>query len=314
MTFLRKRKGVSGIISGVFLVAVAVMIFNVLAWQFFQYDTYHRMTLERDQREWERFNERIMISDYLNFGYPNYLRLRVRNIGGVAAHIVTAYLNDTTANVPRTLVLADYITPNCSAWINSGMERWVNTTISLITDHVYDLKVATERGNIGIYLNLMGGYEGEMPKGTQPVPFTFSFLSEDFQYNTLSDPNAPGWQKAWVFPKPSVNIYFKIKLKNAAGYAVQVESRCHLNVVTTETKSGQGQAFESKAFSKAVNAPIDVLDQASIWLVFGPIDKNSWWSVTTQYYVFLAVYYHRLNPTGPTMGMTVSILAIEVTS
>mgnify|MGYP001036217598 CR=1 FL=1 len=107
MTFLRKRKGVSGVISGVFLVAIAVMIFNVLAWQFFQYDAYHRTALERDQREWERFNERIEITDV---GYGSYLRFKVRNMGGVTARIVTVYLNDISSNIPRTLVLANYIT------------------------------------------------------------------------------------------------------------------------------------------------------------------------------------------------------------
>ena len=229
MAFLGKRKGVSGIISGVFLVAVAVMIFNVLAWQFFQYDVYRQIAVERDQREWERFNERVIISDYLNMGNASYLRLKIRNIGSVPAHIVTVYLNDTTANIPRALVLANYITSNCSAWVTPGTEKWINTTISLTSGNLYDLKIATERGNIGIYLKLLGGERGQTPQGTQPAPFVFAFIAEDFQYIYGTETWSTQRGAWWITQGGGYLVVFRMKLKNTYESTVRIKAASALN-------------------------------------------------------------------------------------
>jgi len=312
MAFLGKRKGVSGIISGVFLVAVAVMIFNVLAWQFFQYDAYRQIAVERDQREWERFNERVIISDYLNMGNASYLRLSIHNIGSVSAHIVTVYLNDTTANIPRALVLSNYITPNCSAWIPAGEEKWINTTISLRSGHRYDLKIATERGNIGVYLKLVGGEEGgRTPQGTQPVPFVFSFRPEDWQYaQSTSGP----WSNAWLInPLPgggSDPIYFRLKIKNTAGGAVQIATITHLNFMTT---SGSNNNMVSKANTGLPNS-LNLADNEEGWLVFSSIPRNSFESSLTYYYVLVAIFFQYTNPPSGILGTNMGILAVQIKS
>jgi len=301
VSFLRKRRGVSGIISGLFLVAVAVMVFNVLAWQFFQYDAYHRIALERDQREWERFNERILISDV---GSGSYLRFEISNIGGVAAHIVTVYLNDTTANVPQSFGLNDYITSNCSAWVGSGAKRWIYTTIPLVFGNVYDLKVTTERGNMGIVLKFKAS-GSETPEGTQFVPFTFSFRPEDYQWSSyIGGP----WNNAWVFTASGSNVYFRVKVKNTAGGTVVVETRSHVNIVITSGAS----AMQSKA-NAALTSAVELAEGSEGWLVFGPIDKNKFDQGTFQYYNFFAVFYHYLSQPSVTLGTTVAILASEIT-
>jgi len=309
LTFLRKRKGVSGIISGVFLVAVAVMIFNVLAWQFFQYDVYRQIAVERDQREWERFNERVIISDYLNMGSASYLRLKIRNIGSVTARIVTVYLNDTTANIPRAFVLANYITSNCSAWITPGTEKWVNTTISLTSGNLYDLKIATERGNIGVYLKLVGGEAGgQTPQGTQPVPFTFSFKPQDWQY--ARTPGGP-WSNAWVIVSLPGNdpVYFQLKIKNTAGGAVQIETASHLNFMTVGTSNN----MMSKANTGLSNT-LDLASDQEGWLVFSSIPRSSFDSQLTYYYVLVAIFFHYTNPQSSILGTNMAILAVRISS
>jgi hypothetical protein len=293
------------------MVVVSMLAFSTFYWQYVQQDHYNQVVLNRMQREWERFSERVEISDTAMSG--SYLRFKVRNTGGVTAHIVTVYLNDTTANTARDLILANCITSNCSAYIGPGTERWVYTTIPITAGDAYDLKVATERGNIGIVSRFTAGQQG--PTGTQMVPFTFSYLADDFQYNTNQDPDAPGWQKAWVFTAPSGNMWFKIKLKNTSGGEVVIETRCHLNVVTAQDKSGTGggKAFESKAFCASSNTPVTIPKDAERWIVFGPLSNNQWWTDTNQYYVFIALFYHNANPVRPTLGATVGLLAIEVT-
>ena len=312
MNFTHRKRGISGIISGIFMVVVSMLAFSTFYWQYVQQDHYNQVVLNRMQREWERFNERVEISDTAMSG--SYLRFKVRNTGGVTAHIVTVYLNDTTANTARDLILANCITSNCSAYIGPGTERWVYTTIPITPGDTYDLKVATERGNVGIVSRFTAGQQG--PTGTQMVPFTVSFLADDFQYNTVQNPDAPGWQGAWVFTAPSQDIWFRIKLRNTSGREVVIETRCHLNVVTSQDQGGGpsgGKAFESKAFCTSSNTPVTIQKDTEQWVVFGSIPSNKWWNGVYQYYVFIAIYYHNTNPLGPTLGATVGLLAIEVT-
>ena len=305
----------SGIISGVFLVAVAVMIFNVLAWQFFQYDVYRQIAVERDQREWERFNERVIISDYLNVGSASYLRLSIHNIGSAPAHIVTVYLNDTTANIPRALVLANYITSNCSTWITPGTEKWINTTISLTSGNLYDLKIATERGNIGVYLELVGGEGGQGPIGNQNVPFVFPFRYGDWQYSTAgSDTTPPGesdpsWTAAWELTDGlggAKGPWFRIKLKNYVGSDVRILSQSHINFVASSGSS----AMQSKASSDAY-AEVYIPSKKENWIVFKRASLNNI-PVDMVYYIFVSIFYQPVNPPGPKQGSIVAVLSVYV--
>jgi len=308
LTLLRKKKGVSGIISGVFLVALTVMIFGALSWQFFRGDQYNQIMLERQQREWERYNERIAITDT---GYSKYLRFKVSNIGGVTAHIVTIYLNDTTSNIPRALTLEDYITSNCSAWISSGSDAWVYTTILLTPNHVYDLKITTERGNMGILLKVKAGGEG--PTGNQPVPFVFAFGFNDWQYSLAPGTTPPqeddqSWAAAWYL-KQSMNAWFRIKLKNTSGKDVQLETKTHLNLVN----AGKSP-LETQANNEAYQT-VDVLLGEEKWVVFKRTDLKNIpdQNLPSCFYVFIALYYHPINPTEDSRGAAVTVLSVYIT-
>lgn len=302
MNFTHRKRGISGIISGIFMVVVSMLAFSTFYWQYVQQDHYNQVLLNRMQREWERLNEKVEISDTALSG--SYLRFKIRNTGGVTAHIVTVYLNDTTANVARDLVLANYIESNCSAYIGPGTEKWVYTTISVTPGNTYDLKVATERGNIGIIPRFVASSQSG-PTGTQSVPFTFSFVPDDYQWSASQ--SGP-WAKAWVFTAVGSDIYFRIKLKNTSGGDVVVETRSHVNFVIT---SG-GSAMQSKA-NVALPNPVTITDKSEQWLVFGPISRNNFDNGVFQYYVFFAVFYHLTTAPGVTLGTTVAILASEIT-
>jgi archaellum component FlaF (FlaF/FlaG flagellin family) len=308
MNLVRRKRGVSGIISGLFLVAASMMMFSMFYWQYVQQDHYNQVASNRMQREWERLNEKVFISDYLNYGAASYLRLKIRNIGSVTAHIVTAYLNDTTTSAVRDLRLANYTTSNCSTWISPGTEKWINTTISLTTDHQYDLKVATERGNLGIYLKLVGGEGGgggQTPQGVQTVPFTFSFRPEDYQY---SGSTGGPWYNAWVFNPSASNLYFRLKVKNTAGGAVTIQTRSHMNFVIT----GGASAMQSKANTNMISALSLQVDEEG-WIVFGPISRNNFDNGVWQYYNFIAVFFNYQATPSTTLGTTVGILSSEIT-
>jgi hypothetical protein len=293
------------------MVAVSMLAFSTFYWQYVQQDHYNQVLLNRMQREWEKLNEKVEISDTALSG--SYLRFKIRNTGGVTAHIVTVYLNDTTANVARDLILANYVTSDCSVFVGPGTERWIYTTILVTPGNTYDLKVATERGNIGVISRFIAGQQG--PTGVQVVPFTFSFQPADFQYKPSEDapdPDSNGWNNAWIFTHPSGKCWFKIKLKNTCGADVQIETHTHLNLVYSA--KGTGQTFESVAYCDIANGPINIPKDGEAWIVLGYVPDNKWKTGGgyADYYVFIAVFFHTTNPLGPTLGTSVSLLAIKV--
>lgn len=245
-------------------------------------------------------------------GNGSYLHFRVFNNGAVTARIVEIWLNDTTTNTPRHLSLANYITSNCSAWIGSGVERWMYTTISLISDHTYDMKIATERGNIAIAPRFKTTSEST-PTGYQPVPFTFAFGFNDFQYSTAGGAtpppeNDPSWQPAWELDQDFGWTWFRIKLKNTAGSDVQIETRSHLNFVTSTKPS-----VESKANGDAYQT-VDIPLGEERWIVFQKIDLGRIPDADCPgtFYLFFALFYHPINPTGPSRGTCVAVLSVYI--
>ena len=296
MNLLRKRRGVSGIISGVFLVAVAVMVFNVLAWQFFQQDAYNRIEQEVRQREWERLSERIEISET---GSGSYLRFKVSNIGGVTAHIVTVYLNDTTANSPKSYVLKDYITANCSAWISSAAERWIYTTIPLTADHVYALQISTERGNLAV-AQKFNPTQTLTPGGYQPMPFIFGFGYNDFQYSATGPPQGYDWKPAWIVRGAPIKPWFRIFLNNTYAKAVKIVSISCLDAYENDNWGKRAYPLQSELIIEA---------KSGQWVIFNPSNDALGQG---QYYVFVLVYYHFTDNPSQIFGSSVAVLACNV--
>jgi len=300
VNLLRKRRGVSGIISGVFLVAVAVMIFNILAWQFFQADAYNRIFQERQHREWERFNERIIIAEV---GYGRYLRFKVSNLGSVIAHIVTVYLNDTTVNNPRTLALENYICSNSSAWIGLGVERWIYTTIQLTLGNNYDLMITTERGNMAVAPRFQSSTTPP-PGGQQGVPFTFGFQSSDFQYKS----DWHDWQNAWEIQKFDSNEkdwQFKIKLTNMAGGSVQLQTGTVMDFVKVDGSTGVWQAVVTLP---SLDYPT-IESEKQTEIRFGTM--NTWKFSPNSFYVFIAIFYKYTSDLSQLYGTGVTVLCIR---
>jgi len=325
VTFLRERKGVSGVISGVFLVGVAVMVFNVLAWQFFQYDAYRQTTLERDQREWERFNERIVISET---GYGTYLRFKVSNIGAVAAHIVEIWLNDTTTSTPRHYSLANHITSNCSAWIGSGAERWIYTTIPLTVGDAYDLKIGTERGNIGTTFKFASTMT---PTAGQVSPFTFSFAAGDFQYVYYPANNWNSPLGAWIINQgKDKKAVFRLKLTNGYQSTAKLHSSCVLNWLQIPIVSPGQQGAPHVTYRcyilKPESTPYNPQAYTSYSQTIGPGEAAFFYfgayseggndlqtlsdGANGDYHIFVAIFYKvDGDPTGVIYGATVAIIA-----
>jgi len=321
VSFLRKRRGVSGIISGVFLVSVAVMIFNILAWQFFQYDAYHRTVLERDQREWERYNERLLIMEVIT-GTSN-LNFTVRNYGAVTVHIVDLFLECLINGTNKYYSL--------DIWIGSGTtKRVIGPPIE--PGLVYDFRIGTERGNVfapsGQYI-----VNEPQPMGGQSTPFTLSFLTNSFQYirkgETWSNNAKPAW---YITSEKGSYIVFRLNITNMYQSDVRLLSGCHLLLITPDVQGNLNAAY--KMFIVAEGATIDsnnkvpkcptggqmILSKKSVYVYFSAKTENG--TDATQlinnaadnnYLNFVGTFYKVSgDPYDTIFGATAAVIAMQI--
>lgn len=295
MSLLRKRRGVSGIISGVFLVAVAVMIFNVLAWQFFQADAYNRLQQERQQREWERSNERLIV--YLPESGISKLNFTVRNAGAVSAHIVDLFFvfkNGTSLYYPLDI------------WIAPGRTKIIaDVGPKLITTDVYFFQIGTERGNVFAPIPTgSGGISNEPKPGQgQAMPFVFPFGYNDFQFST----NNVTWQPAWTQMQSGTYPYFKIYLNNTYSKNVIVK------VDDTRISLYPDLDFMSEVVAKT---KIDwyIAANSGRWIFYDKTGSKLPGAFKSHLFVFLQVFYCFADKQTEIYGTTVAVLAVYLSS
>ncbi len=300
MRFLRERRGVSGIISGVFLVGLTVMIFSALSWQFFRADQYNQAFLERQQREWERFNERLAILT-VETGVER-LNFTVRNYGSVTAHIVTLYFSFTNG----TRFVCDLDT-----WISPGTTRRIaNVGPKLTASDVYDFQVATARGNLIAPVQTIGNQP--QPGAPQMVPFIFSFIRDDFVFKSN---DYPVWTPAWVISKNEKNVYFGLNVTNTCDQAVVIVQKVasqwatKMDFLTTESGS-----VVAKLAATLVNVEVTIEAGKKSLLVFRE-GSGGVPSTAGSYFVYVPIFYYFGNDQFKKIyGSSVGVLGAIVTN
>ena len=282
----------SGIISGVFLVAVAVMIFNVLAWHFFQYDAYQRVILQRDQREWERFNEKLVV--YLPDKGISRLNFTTRNVGSVTAHVVSLYfsfINETRYSY------------TIEAWVNlGGYKRIQDVGPPLIANDTYYFQIGTERGNLfGPVPEGSGGINNQpsLSQG-QPMPFIFLFRYHDFEYLNSSSQWTPGWRL------PKAVSEFRVVITNACEKVATIYATQTRLAFYPEDWASSAAVY-SVNVGKTGSMTVPVKGEKIVY--FGP--QSSQFS-KPRYYCFIEIFYYLDNPSqiyGTQVGVLVSFTA-----
>jgi len=222
---MRRRKGISGIFSGVFIVLITMLIFSALVWQVFRSDQYNQVVLARQQREWERLNERLLITN-VQKGVTK-LEFDVTNYGAVTACLTDLYLTNLTA-IPR-----HNSRHTLNVWINPGNLTHVLTGISILIAATYSFIVTTARGNAfapspPVTVNVL------QPLAGQPVPFALTWTRDSFQYirkgQTWSTP-----QTAWRIVEPKGNyVVFRINVTSHYTTNVLLLSGGNLLIVSAD--------------------------------------------------------------------------------
>ncbi|MEM2902605.1 MAG: hypothetical protein QXO32_07760 [Candidatus Bathyarchaeia archaeon] len=233
------RKAVSGVISGMF----AVLIFFVAIAAIYSYhvmqDRYLQTVNERHQMDWERLNERIIIP-WIERREDGTLNATVRNIGAVAAHLVSlwlsAYDGSNNPQWQRQYAIGVWVSPG-EARTNLGQDDYSYTLIKPGQDGetltfiqlpysgwTYTIKVVTERGNVAIaqYPSPVAPSAGG---GGGGYPIVIVADHYNFQYAAGSEME---FKSAYEKPWKTENTLYRILLNNTTNKRIILHENCSM--------------------------------------------------------------------------------------
>jgi hypothetical protein len=189
MRIIGNRKAVSGSISAMFV----VLIFLMAASSVFSYhvaeDRYNQLVNEKSQRDWERYNERLLIplATRVSDG-GGTLNATLQNVGAVAAHLVTLYVSaydaHTNPQFQQQYSIDIWISPGTVKYkfgqnpftytpIRPGYVQSPVSTVALNNDSwTYAIKFVTERGNVVTYIVVPPQQSGSQYPGVPMIPGT----------------------------------------------------------------------------------------------------------------------------------------------
>jgi hypothetical protein len=198
-------------------------------------DRYNQAVSERNLMEWERLNEKVVISmaERLDDGSLN---ATIQNIGAVTAHLVSLWLSAYDGyKEPRWQ--QQY---NIDIWMSPGetkckfgqndyaytiikpgsMGEALSSVYLSDTSWIYVIKIVTERGNIATYI-LQPPKEEEEIKGP---PLAYSSGTMKIKYAFLTE-----WKSPYISDvelqavcKTHRNLKFKATFKNIADHPVTI--------------------------------------------------------------------------------------------
>ena len=314
----RREKGIAPIVSGIFIVAVAGLCFNLLVWHFVQAETYGRLLREMDQLEWEKQNENLEITDLFN-GWPN-LTFTISNLGSVPAHLVDVWLIwlDPPAPQPKNQSLH-----RIDIWINPSDVRNVTGAPSIVSNRAYDFFVVTERGNVVRPQSYLLNWA--QPGAAQSMPFTLTFLQDAFQYECQY---TTSWTSAWniVSGAEKNNAIFRINITNTAkkDVYVRVDSVLDFGKTWYETDRVNFVLYSyyvvapgstTGALVKFTSQTIPAGKSACVYFGAKTVGDNDNQKMPEigRYYIFLALYCQYVGD-STVYGSTVGVLAQKVIS
>jgi hypothetical protein len=87
----------STIFGGLFFVILLLMGFNLMVWNFAQYDAYNQVISKMSQRDQQAMSENVVVSQpgAVDFNVPgNTFNITVTNLGGISVSIARIYINN----------------------------------------------------------------------------------------------------------------------------------------------------------------------------------------------------------------------------
>ncbi|MFC1507511.1 hypothetical protein ACFLQ6_10660 [Thermoproteota archaeon] len=265
VSWIRKsKKGVSGAISGVFVILICFLALGAIFVFAISQDRYNQVVNERNRMEWEIQNEKFTIT-HAQRNDNGTLNATIFNFGGMTAHFVDIWVtmkNGTSNESLQELYRVNYhinpaeqlseIGDQNVTLLPSGQEvTCINLTEPVVANINYTIKVVSERGNTASYLIKYEPPEDE----DEPPPLRYVFGSMRLKYDgpngnssDRSDSDATGWCNPWV-PWDIIasskiglhSILIKINITNTCGHDVNFTSAGL--VYQSSGKQGQRQEY-----------------------------------------------------------------------
>ena len=257
----KSRKGVSGTISGVFVILICFLALGAIFVYAINLDRYNQVVNERSQLNWDIEEENFIILDGQR-NDDNTLNLTLFNSGSVGAHIVDIWVThrNGSGNWQRLYGSDFWINPaetmievgkqNVTQLPNGIQYNCINLTQPVTQTINYTVKLVSERGNTASYL-----IKYEPPDENEPPPLRYVFGSMKVKYDgpmgnssDRSDSDPDGWCNPWV-PWDVIssskignhNVRIKINITNTVGHDVNFTSAAV--VYQSSGKQGQRQEY-----------------------------------------------------------------------
>ncbi|OGD54000.1 hypothetical protein A3K80_00070 [Candidatus Bathyarchaeota archaeon RBG_13_38_9] len=222
------RKGVSGAISGIFVILICFLAIGAIFVFAISQDRYNQVVNERNRIEWEIQNEKFTIT-HAQRNDNGTLNATIFNFGGMTAHFVDIWVtmkNGTSNESLQKLYKVNYyINPAAElseigaqnvTLLPSGQEvSCINLTEPVVANINYTIKVVSERGNVASYLleYVSPDEESEGP----PVAFSFGSM----EINWVNPNSEPDWHPAFIekgsldsHVRVNEDLYFRAKFTN----------------------------------------------------------------------------------------------------
>lgn len=224
----QSRKGVSGVISGVFVILICFLALAAIFVFAINQDRYNQAVNERNRMKWEIQNEKFTIT-HAQRNDNGTLNATIFNFGGMTAHIVDMWVtmkNGTSNESLQELYRVNYhinpaeqlseIGDQNVTLLPSGQEvSSINLTEPVVANINYTIKVVSERGNTASYLieYIPPDDEDEGP----PIAFSFGSM----EINWVDPDSEPDWHPPFIqydgldqHVRIDKDLYFRAKFTN----------------------------------------------------------------------------------------------------
>lgn len=223
----QSRKGVSGAISGVFVILICFLALAAIFVYAINLDRYNQVVNERNRMEWEIQNEKFTIT-HAQRNDNGTLNATIFNFGGMTAHFVDIWVtmkNGTSNESLQELYRVNYhinpaeqlseIGAQNVTLLPSGQEvSSINLTEPVVANINYTIKVVSERGNTASYL--IEYIPDDEPEGP-PVAFSFGSM----EINWVDPDSEPDWHPPFISSSSldghvriDEDLYFRAKFTN----------------------------------------------------------------------------------------------------
>ncbi|OLD05289.1 hypothetical protein E6H36_03735 [Candidatus Bathyarchaeota archaeon] len=250
--FKRARKGMSTIFGGLFFIILILMGFNLMLWNFIQYDAYNQVITSTSLRDQQAKSENLVFNPPGARDFTaNKFNITMNNQGGTTITVSRIYItNLSPTNSPQcqgaALCTVD-LPPASKTFSNANIQTGENdhriTVNGMRIDDGsgYKVVVSTARGRqFSFYypwpVNGPGASNSNQTNtahGALDVKFDLTSFNFTRGTQTVS-------QQAWTVPYQT-NVVYWVKVVNNAIYPVSISRYTSLYFVCYQDRFGSGQ-------------------------------------------------------------------------